>query len=299
VINGQMVADATLIGLVNGSIYALISIGIALIFGVVGVVNFAHAEMFMIAAYVAVFLTSYVSGNPLLALAVAVGVVGLLGFLSDSIVLRQVRKTYGHSLRERELASLVATMGLSFLLANAVFLIAGPDYLRVPRLIRGSTRGFLVGIPNQLILASIISITIIAALFASLRFTKIGRAIRAVKDQPNIVEAFGINREFMFSLSFGVASAMAGLAGILLAPIQYVYPYMGHDYLIKAFVITVLAGLGSINGVLVASLLLGVLESIGTSFIGSHAGNLIFFSTMVICLIWRPYGLFGRPEIAK
>lgn len=298
-INWQMAADATLIGLVNGSIYALISIGIALIFGVVGVVNFAHAEMFMIAAYIVVFVTSYMSGNPLLALVVAVVLVGLLGFLSDSIVLRQVRKTYGHSLRERELASLVGTMGLSFLLANAVFLIAGPDYFRAPRLIRGSTSGFMVGIPNQLIVAGVISIVMIAALFAFLRYTKIGRAIRAVKDQPNIVEAFGINRELMFSLSFGVASGMAGLAGILLAPVQYVYPYMGHDYLIKAFIITVLAGLGSINGVLVASLLLAVLESLGTSFISSHAGNLIFFVTMVVCLIWRPYGLFGRPDIAK
>jgi branched-chain amino acid transport system permease protein len=297
--NWYLAADATLIGLVNGSIYALISIGIALIFGVVGVVNFAHAEMFMIAAYIAVFLTSYLSGNAFVALVVAVALVMLLGFLADSIVLRQVRRTYGHSLRERELASLVATMGLSFLLANGVFLIAGPDYYRVPRLVRGATSGFLVSIPNQLILASAISIVMIAILFGFLRFTRLGRAIRAVKDQPGIVEAFGIDRERMFSLAFGVASGMAGLAGVLLAPMQYVYPYMGHDYLIKAFIITVLAGLGSINGVLVASILLAVLEALGTSFISSHAGSLVFFSTMVVCLIWRPAGLFGRREVAK
>ena len=294
-----MAADAVLIGLINGSVYALISIGIALIFGVVGVVNFAHAEMFMIAAYVSVFVVGYLGGNPLLALVAAVAAVALLGFLADAVVLRRVRRIYGHSLRERELASLVATMGLSFLLANAAFLVAGPDYFHVPRLLHGSIGGFTVGFPKQLILASAVSVAMIAALFSTLRFTKIGRAIRATKDQPYIVEAFGIDRDLVFSLSFGVASGMAGLAGVLLAPIQYVYPYMGYTYLTKAFIITVLAGLGSINGVFAASLLLGVLESLGTSFINSHVGDLIFFATMVVCLIWRPNGLFGRGEIVK
>lgn len=295
----QVVLDAILLGLLNGCIYALIAIGVALIFGVVGVVNFAHAEMLMLAAYIMVFFVNYLSGNPYLGILIAVALVAGFGFLFDSLVLRRVRRTYGHSMRDRELASLVGTMGISFLLANAVFIFVGPDYYRVPRLIAGSTRAFVIGIPNQLILAAVVSVVIIFALFAFLKFSRVGRAIRAVKDQPDVVEAFGVNRERMFAISFGIATGMAAIAGALIAPIQYIYPYMGSEYVIKAFIITILAGLGSINGVLAAAILLALLESIGTTYISSHAGTMVFFLTMVVCLIVRPYGLFGRAEVLK
>lgn len=295
-----IVADSLLLGVLNGCLYALICVGIAMIFGVVGVVNFAHAELMMVAAYIVVFLTSYFGASySIVAIAIAVPLVGALGFAFDRVVLRQVRKSYGSNMRDRELSSLVGTMGMSFLLANGMFLLVGPDYVRVPRLVRGSTTGFLIGIPNQLIVAAIIAAAVIMVLFWILHRTNLGRAIRAVRDQPDIVESFGINRERIFATAFGMAAALAGLAGTLLGPIHYVYPYMGSLYLIKAFVITVLAGLGSIQGVLVAAVGLAMLESIGTTFYSAQVGNMVFFVAMVVFLLFRPYGLFGKGEVVK
>ena len=297
--NLQVLADATLLGILNGCLYALICVGIALIFGVIGTVNFAHAEFMMVAAYLVFFLTGFLGGNSMLAIMLAVPAVGVLGFLLDHFILKRVRHVYGHKLQERELTSLVATMGISFLLANGMFILVGANHVRLPRLVSGATKGFIIGIPNQLIVAGVVAAVVIVGLFLGLKYTRAGRAIRAVRDQPGVVEAFGINRENVYSASFGLAAALAGLAGTLIAPIHYVYPYMGTQYVIKAFVITVLAGLGSINGVLVAALFLAVLESISTTFINSQTGNLLFFVAMVICLLVSPYGLFGRAEVVK
>ena len=284
--------DSSILGLLNGFIYALLSIGLALIFGVVRVVNFAHAEMMMLAAYVVIALVA-VTNNLWVAVAGSLVLVFVFGFFSDRLILRPIRSK---SLGDFEVRSLVGTIGLSLLIANGAFVIAGPDQFRTPGFLSGSVRLGNVVVPSQQVLAGAASLIAIAALLVLLRRTKIGLAIRAVKDDPEIVEIFGIRRDRVYAVTFAMASALAGLAGILIAPTQFMYPFMGSAFLLKAFVIVVMAGLGSLNGVLLASLLLGVLEGLTVAYLGGQAGELMFFVVMVMVLLVRPYGLLGAAE---
>jgi branched-chain amino acid transport system permease protein len=284
--------DAVLLGVVHGLVYALLSIGLALIFGVVRVVNFAHAEMMMLAAYLVIGLIVLVR-SLYLAVALSLALVFLFGYAADRLVLKPVR---AKSIGDFEIRSLVGTIGLSLLLANGVFVIAGPDHFRTPGFLDGSVRLGGVVVPQQQVLAAVVSLAAIGLLLLFLQRTRLGMAMRAVKDEPDIVEAFGVCRDRVYATTFGIACALAGLAGVLIAPTEYVYPFMGSGYLLKAFVIVVMAGLGSLNGVLFASIVLGVLEGLSVTFVGSQFGDLMFFVVMVLVLLLRPSGLLGRAE---
>jgi branched-chain amino acid transport system permease protein len=284
-----IVLDAALLGLINGLVYALLSVGLALIFGVIGVVNFAHAEFMMLAAYVVIAIVA-VTQSIWLAVAVAVVAVFVVGFAFDGLVLRRVR---ARSLGDFEVRSLVGSIGLSLLLSNGVFIIAGPNQVRTPGFLRGSIDILGANFSYQQLLAGAVSLVAIIGLLQFLGRTKLGMAIRAVKDEPDIVEAFGVRRDRVYAVTFGIAAGLAGLAGILIAPVQFMYPFMGTAFLLKAFVIVVMAGLGSLRGVLVAGVLLGVVEGITSIAWGAQAGQLVFFAAMVLVLFIRPQGLFG------
>lgn len=287
------VLDGSLLGLLNGLVYSLIAVGLALVFGVVRVVNFAHAEVLMLGAYLGIACYA-LSGSLLLSIVVAVTFTGVIGFAWDALVLRRLRNK---ALRDFEMLSLVSTIGFSLLIANGVFLIAGPDNHTAPAIMDGSATVGGVIVPQQQLLAGAVSLVVITAMLVMLQRTKLGVAIRATRDLPGIVEAFGVRRDRVYAYTFAGASMLAALAGILLAPTQYVYPYMGTGFLLKAFVIVVVAGLGSLNGVIVASVLLGVIEGVAISLSGAHAGDLMFFAAMALVLVVRPYGIFGRLEV--
>lgn len=290
----SVLLDASILGLINGFVYALLSVGLALIFGVIGVVNFAHAEFMMLAAY---FVIGVVALTQSLSIAVVVSLLAVfaVGYFFDRLVLRPVRSK---SLGDFEVRSLVGSIGLSLLLANGVFIIAGPNHVRTPGFLSGSLELFGVVVSNQQVLAGVVSLVAVLALLQFLRRTKLGMAIRAVKDEPDVIEAFGIRRDQIYAVTFGIAAALAGLAGILIAPTEFVYPFMGTGFLLKAFVIVVMAGLGSLHGVLLASILLGVLEGIAAVWVGNQAGQLVFFSAMILTLFIRPQGLFGSKVTA-
>jgi branched-chain amino acid transport system permease protein len=286
--------DAALLGLLNGLVYALLSVGLALIFGVIRVVNFAHAEFMMIAAYIVISIMA-LTQSLWLAVSLSLLLVFAMGYYSDRLILRPVRS---RSLGDFEVRSLVGTIGLSLLLANGVFVIAGPDHFRTPAFLSGSVRALGVVVSQQQVLAGGVSLVAVLILLQFLHRTKLGLAIRAVKDEPEIIEAFGIRRDRIYATTFGIAAGLAGLAGILIGPTEFVYPFMGTSFLLKAFVIVVMAGLGSVNGVLLASILLGVVEGIVAVELGDQAGQLMFFAAMVLTLLVRPYGLFGTAEAA-
>lgn len=286
--------DASLLGLLNGLVYALLSVGLALIFGVIRVVNFAHAEFMMIAAYIVISIMA-LTQSIWLAVGVSLLLVFALGYYSDRLILKPVRSG---SLGDFEVRSLVGTIGLSLLLANGVFVIAGPNHFRTPGFLSGSVRVLGVVVSQQQALAGGVSLVAVLILLQFLHRTKLGLAIRAVKDDPEIIEAFGISRDRIYATTFGIAAGLAGLAGILIAPTEFVYPFMGTNFLLKAFVIVVMAGLGSVSGVLLASILLGVLEGVVVAELGDQMGQLMFFAAMVLTLLVRPYGLLGAKEAA-
>jgi branched-chain amino acid transport system permease protein len=287
------ILDGVFLGVLNGLVYSLVAVGLALVFGVVRVVNFAHAEVLMLGAYLTIAFYA-LSGSLLLSIVAGLVVTGVIGFAWDALVLRRLRNK---ALRDFELLSLVSTIGFSLLIANGVFLIAGPDNHTAPAIIEGSATVAGVIVPQQKVLAGILSLVVIAAMLVLLKRTKMGIAIRATRDLPGVVEAFGVRRDRVYAYTFGGAAMLAALAGILLAPTQYVYPYMGTGFLLKAFVIVVVAGLGSLHGVIVASVLLGVIEGVATTYSGAHAGDLMFFAAMAVVLVLRPYGLFGKLEV--
>jgi branched-subunit amino acid ABC-type transport system permease component len=182
------------------------------------------------------------------------------------------------------------------LITNAIFVIYGPDVRRTTGFFRGSIEILGAVVSAQSIVAAGIAVIAAVTLIWLLQSTKFGMAVRAVRDDPEYVGSFGVNREMIYGFSFAIAAALAGLAGALIAPVQYVSPYFGTIFLLKAFVIVVMAGLGSMVGVVVASVTLGVLESLAITQFGGHAGDLVFFGVMCLTLLIRPNGLFGLKE---
>jgi branched-chain amino acid transport system permease protein len=282
-----------MVGLMTGAIYALISMGIALIFGVMRVPNIMHSELIMLGGYGVLFFVSQFSLGVTLAIMLACVMVFGIGYLTDVFVLRTVR---ARAKGDVEVECLVTTVGLSILFANAVFLLVGPDQRRVPSLGEGTFKILSMNIASQRLLAGIVAICVVFLVFLFLNKTKIGLAIRSVSQLPELSQVFGIRKDRIFALTFGIAGGLAALAGALIGPIQYIYPYMGAGYLTKGFVITVMGGLGSVEGALLSSLLLGVIESIVSVYISPHFATAVFFLSMVIVLLIKPSGIFGQSE---
>lgn len=279
-------------GLITGSIYALISMGIAMIFGVMRVPNIMHSELIMLGGYGVFFFTSQLSMAVKLAIVLACASVFVVGYLVDAFVLKTVRmRTKG----DVEIECLVTTLGLSMLIANAVFLIAGSNQRRIPSFLgEGTLRILSMNISSQRLLAGIVAICVVGLVFLFINKTKMGLAIRSVSQLPELSQVFGIRKDRIFALTFGFAGGLAALAGALIGPIQYIYPYMGAEYLVKGFVITVMGGLGSVPGALAASLLLGLVESIVSVYISPHFASAVFFLSMITVLLIKPSGIWGQ-----
>lgn len=278
------------IGIVNGSIYALIGLGLALIFGVMRIVNVAHGELVTVGAYTSLFLGTALSPNPLVTIVPTILVGFFLGLAIDKGLFLQLRRG-----GEWETSStMVLALGISTTLANLMLIIWGANYLEGIALIKGTVPLFGMQFSGQRLLTAGICIILVIALFAFLKWTKTGRAIRAISQNPVAAQALGVDQNQIYGITFGVSTALAAAAGSLVASIFYIYPYLGLPYLMKAFIITVLGGLGSLPGALLASFVLGIAESVGVAVIGAEYKGIIGLALMVVVLVFRPSGLLGK-----
>ena len=279
-----------LLGLVNGSFYAMLSLGLAVIFGLLGIVNFAHGALYMIGAYVAFVALDKFGINYWFALIISPLVVGALGVVIERTLLKRLYKIdpiYG----------LLLTFGLA-LIAEGVFRywfdVSGQSY-PVPGLLEGATNlGFMV-LPNYRAWVVFASLTVCLSTWFVIERTRLGAYLRAGTENPALVQAFGINVPVMVMLTYGAGCGLAALAGVLAAPVIQVTPLMGSNLIIVVFAVVVIGGMGSILGSILTGLALGLIEGL-TKVFYPEASSIVVFVIMAIVLMIRPAGLFGKEK---
>ena len=277
-----------LLGLVNGAFYAILSLGLAVIFGLLGIVNFAHGALYMLGAFAAWIMLDKFGINYWYALFLAPLIIGALGAIIERLFLKHLYKIdpiYG----------LLLTFGLA-LIAEGIFRelygVSGQNY-DVPALLSGATNlGFMV-LPNYRAWVVLVSLVVCLGTWYLIERTRLGAYLRAGTENAALVQAFGINVPVMVMLTYGAGAALAALAGVLAAPIIQVNPLMGSNLIIVVFAVVVIGGMGSILGSIVTGLGLGVIEGLTRVFY-PEASNIVVFVIMVIVLMFRPAGLFGK-----
>lgn len=279
-----------LLGLVNGSFYAMLSLGLAVIFGLLNVINFSHGAMYMMGAFLAWMGLSYFDINYWAMLVIAPLIVGAFGILIEKTMLRWLYKL-------DHLYGLLLTFGIT-LIVEGVFRsfygVSGQPYA-VPELLAGATDlGFMI-LPNYRAWVVVASLVVCLATWFVIEKTKLGAYLRAGTENPKLVEAFGINVPLMVTLTFGFGVALAGFAGVLAAPIIQVSPLMGSNLIIVVFAVVVIGGMGSIMGSILTGLALGVIEGLTRVFYPEGSATVVFV-VMVIVLLLRPAGLFGKEK---
>ncbi len=286
----QALLGQLLLGLVNGSFYAVLSLGLAVIFGLLNIINFAHGALYMLGAFVAWMGLQYLGLNYWVMLVVAPLVVGAFGILLERTLIRHLYKL-------DHLYGLLLTFGLTLLiegLFRSLYGVSGQPYA-TPDLLKGGVNLGFMYLPiyrGWVVVASIIACL---ATWFVIEKTRLGALLRAGTENPKLVEAFGINVPLLVTLTYGFGVALAGFAGVLAAPILQVSPLMGSNLIIVVFAVVVIGGMGSIMGSILTGLGLGIIEGL-TKVFWPEASNTVVFIIMVIVLLLRPAGLFGKEK---
>jgi branched-chain amino acid transport system permease protein len=277
-----------LLGLINGSFYALLSLGLAVIFGMLNVINFAHGAQYMMGAFAAFFLLQYLGIGYWPALLIAPIIVGAIGIIIEKTMLSRLYQL-------DHLYGLLLTFGLALIIEGLFrnyYGASGRPYPIPPSLAGGYNLGFMF-LPAYRGWVVVASLTVCLGTWFLIERTRLGAYLRAGTENPTLVRAFGINVPMMMTLTYGLGVALAAFAGVLAAPIYQVNPLMGSDLIIVVFAIVVIGGMGSILGSIVTGLGLGVVEGL-TKVFYPEASSTVVFVVMVIVLLIRPAGLFGR-----
>jgi branched-chain amino acid transport system permease protein len=284
----QALFGQLLLGLINGSFYALLSLGLAVIFGMLNIINFTHGAQYMMGAFVAYLLLQYLGVNYWASLVIAPVLIGALGILIERLFLQHVRKL-------DHLYGLILTFGLALIIEGLfrnTYGSSGQPY-EVPELLRGGHNLGFMFLPNYRAWVIVFSLVVCLATWFAIERTRLGSYLRAATENPTMVRAFGINVPRMITLTYGFGVGLAALAGVMAAPIYNVSPQMGSDLIIVVFAVVVIGGMGSIMGAIVTGFVLGIVEGLTKVFF-PEASNTVIFVIMVIVLLVRPAGLFGR-----
>ncbi|MBI4275804.1 MAG: branched-chain amino acid ABC transporter permease [Rhizobiales bacterium] len=276
-------------GIVVGSLYVLVALGLTLIYGVLVQINFAHADIVTLGAFAAYFFTHAFGGSYLASIGIALVVGGALGWLINAAIFAPLRD------RGSELLPLIATIGVSIMLQNAMLAWFGPipyafDTPYSEHVIRIGSTFFTV----QSVLIIIVSTTTIGLLYAFMKFTFLGKALRAVSQDRETAGLMGINPNYLIMLTFVIASALAGMGGALLGPVLVMTPFAGTSVIVKAFAIVIIGGFGNVEGTIIAGLLVGLIESYTTQFLDPGLIDIVVFALLLLMLAVRPTGLIAE-----
>jgi branched-chain amino acid transport system permease protein len=279
----------TINGVVFGSLYVLVALGLTLIYGVLVQINFAHADVVTIGAFAAYFFTFTLGGNYLVSIAVALVIGAALGWLVNAAIFAPLR---GRS----ELLPLIATIGVSILLQNAMLLAFGPipyafdsPYSNAVLRLWGGT---FITWQNLIIIT--VSAGTVVLLYAFMKFTFMGKALRAVAQDRETAGLMGINPNALVMLTFVIASALAGMGGAMLGPILVLTPFAGTTVIVKAFAIVIIGGFGNVEGTIIAGLLVGLIESYTTQLLNPGLTDIVVFGLLLLMLALRPTGLIAE-----
>ncbi|ALA19995.1 MULTISPECIES: branched-chain amino acid ABC transporter permease [Chelatococcus] len=284
----QALFGQLLLGLINGSFYAILSLGLAIIFGLLNIINFTHGAQYMMGAFVAWMLLNYAGIGYWWALLLAPVIVGATGIVIDRLFLARLRDL-------DHLYGLLLTFGLALIIQGLFrnqYGVSGLPYSIPPELAGGRNLGFMF-LPNYRGWVVIASLAVCLATWFVIEKTRLGAYLRAATENPTLVQAFGINVPRLITLTYGFGVGLAALAGVLAAPIYSVNPNMGADLIIVVFAVVVIGGMGSILGSIVTGFGLGLIEGLTKVFYPEAAATVIFV-VMVVVLLVKPAGLFGR-----
>jgi branched-chain amino acid transport system permease protein len=276
-------------GIVVGSLYVLVALGLTLIYGVLVQINFAHADIVTLGAFAAYFVVGLLSGYYFAGIAVALVVGGVLGWLINAAIFAPLRQ------RGSELLPLIATIGISIMLQNAMLLLFGP----IPYAFNTPYSSTVIRIGSlfvtlQNLLIILVSGITITLLYAFMKFTFLGKALRAVSQDYETAALVGINPNFVIMLTFIIASALAGMSGALLGPVLVLTPFAGTSVIVKAFAIVIIGGFGNVEGTIIAGLIVGLIESYTTQFLDPGLIDIVVFVLLLVMLAFRPTGLIAE-----
>ncbi|WP_319777207.1 branched-chain amino acid ABC transporter permease [Maridesulfovibrio sp.] len=281
-------------GILMGSIYGLIALGLTLVFGVLKVINFAHGSFLMVGMYVSYWAVALTGLHPYLALCIVVPVMFFFGYYLQNFLIKPIFVAE-KDVREPTTVIIVTT-GVWYMLDNLTLLFFGPDYRALtPNPLKGRMLEFgevFISVPK--LCGFLISIGTAVALYIFLQKTRTGRAIRATSLDRDAASLMGINQWKIFNVAFGIGTAIAGISGVVLTPFYNVYPTVGVPFDVKSFVIVVLGGLGSIPGAIIGGIIIGLIESIGPMFMTSTWTEAIVYMLFLLVLFVKPSGLFGQ-----
>ncbi|TAK09545.1 MAG: branched-chain amino acid ABC transporter permease [Candidatus Manganitrophaceae bacterium] len=278
-------------GLLTGGLYVQIGIGLSLIFGVMRIINFAHGELMVVGMYLTYALFVFLRIDPFLSILLVAPALFFFGAAIERIFIQPV-------LRAKEENQILLTVGLSLILSNGILLLFGPDYRNITTSYSGAV--FYLGpisLSVPMSLSFLVTIVMTGGLYLFLMKSWTGKAIRATAEDRDAAMLIGIDARRMGWLAFGIGSALVGVAGSLLDPIYYIFPAVGGAFTLKAFVVTVLGGMGSITGAMAGGLLLGVAESLGAVYLSSGYKDAIGLLLFLGVLLVKPSGLFGRSRL--
>ncbi len=282
---GQLV-----LGLVNGSFYALLSLGLAIIFGMLNIINFAHGALYMMGAFASWMLLTYFGIGYFGALLLAPLLVGAFGIIIERLLLQRLY-------RLDHLYGLLLTFGLALIIEGLFrdqFCVSGETY-EVPEALTGAIDLGFMALPKYRVWVIGVSTLVCFATWAIIEKTRLGSYLRAATENPQLTQAFGVNVPLMIMMTYGFGVALAALAGVMAAPIFQVSPLMGSNLIIVVFAVVVIGGMGSILGAIVTGLMLGLVEGLAKVFYPEASATVVFV-IMAIVLIIRPAGLFGREK---
>ena len=283
-----LIAQSLVNGVILGTLYLMMAIGFTLVFGVMRIVNFAHGEFYMMGAFAALIGVTWLGLPYALTLALTVVFAILLGALVERVVFRPFRSD--------ELSGMIASLGLAMILQNGALLLFGPDPQAFPSMVSGVFRIGEMIIPKSRSLALGVGVVILIGFYVFLMHTRFGRGLRALVQDQEVAALYGVRPEIVYPLGLGLGIALAAAAGGLMAPLFGVSPFIGATPLLKAFIVVILGGLGSIPGAALAAMLLGLIESFTSSFVSASAADIVTFALVVGVLLVRPSGILGRGE---
>jgi len=286
----QALLGQLLIGLINGSFYAILSLGLAIIFGLLNIINFTHGAQYMLGAFAAWMSLTYLGVNYWVGLILAPLIVGAFGILMERLMLRRLYHL-------DHLYGLLLTFGLALVLEGVfrqLYGVSGLSYT-IPQVFQGGVNLGFMFLPYYRAWVIVASLTVCFATWFVIERTKLGAYLRAATENPELLQAFGVNVPLMITLTFGYGVALAGFAGVLAAPIYQVTPVMGSNLIIVVFAVVVIGGMGSILGSIVTGVALGLIEGM-TKVFYPEASGVVVFVIMALVLLLRPAGLFGREK---
>lgn len=278
-------------GILVGGVYALIGIGLTIIFGVMRVINFAHGDIMMVGMYMTYFLFTLLGIDPFMSVLITMPLMFLFGAILQKVFINRILGTLPQN-------QILLTIGLGLIMSNTSMLAFTSDYKILTTSYSSSSFNIAgISISQPLLISFLITCAITACLYWFLMKTDTGQAIRATAQDREAAQLMGINVKWMSILSFGIGAAMAGTAGALISPTYYIFPQVGSAFTLKAFVITVLGGMGSIVGATLGGIIIGLVESVAAVTISSDWKDVVVFSIFLLVLLIKPSGLMGKSHM--